>query len=39
LKAGTIALTQGPGQLVLRALDIPGRQVMDCRLLMLTRVD
>jgi hypothetical protein len=39
LKLGTIHLHQGTGELVLRALSMPGSQVMDFRLLMLTRVD
>jgi arylsulfatase A-like enzyme len=37
LKMGTIHLEKGKGELTLRALDIPGSQVMDFRLLMLTR--
>lgn len=37
LKLGTIHLEKGKGELTLRALDIPGSQVMDFRLLMLTR--
>ena len=37
LKMGVIHLKQGRNQLVLRALDIPGSQVMDFRLLMFTR--
>ena len=36
---GTISLQQGPGTLSLKALDIPGPQVMDFRLMMLRRVD
>ena len=36
---GTISLKQGPGTLSLKALDIPGPQVMDFRLMMLRRVD
>ena len=39
LRLGTIALRRGGGELTLRAIDIPGAQVMDFRLLMLTRVD
>jgi hypothetical protein len=39
LKLGTIHLDKGRGELTLRALDIPGSQVMDFRLMMLTRVD
>ena len=38
LKLGTIHLHQGAGELVLRALSMPGFQVMDFRLLMLKRV-
>ena len=37
LPLGRIKLKKGSGQLTLRALDIPGSQVMDFRLLMLTR--
>jgi len=37
LKLGTIHLHKGKGELVLRALSMPGSQVMDFRLLMLTR--
>jgi hypothetical protein len=37
LPLGRIKLTEGSGQLTLRALDIPGAQAMDFRLLMLTR--
>jgi uncharacterized protein YceK len=39
LKMGTLHVEKGSGQLALRALDIPGSQVMDFRLLMFTRVD
>ena len=39
LKMGTMHLDKGKGQLTLRALDIPGSQVMDFRLIMLTRKD
>lgn len=35
---GEIRLEAGPGTLTLRALDIPGDQVMDFRLMLLTRV-
>ncbi|MFK7779110.1 MAG: arylsulfatase [Gimesia sp.] len=35
---GTISLSKGTGQLTLRALDIPGSQVMDFRLLVLNRI-
>ena len=37
LQLGTIDLPQGKGTLTLRALDNPGGQVMEFRLLMLTR--
>ncbi|QDU50731.1 arylsulfatase [Gimesia panareensis] len=36
---GKIKLSQGTGELTLRALQIPGKQVMDFRLLILNRVD
>jgi hypothetical protein len=36
---GNIRLEQGTGTLTLRALEIPGTQVMDFRLMLLTRVD
>ncbi|TWU35960.1 arylsulfatase [Novipirellula artificiosorum] len=39
MNLGTMELEQGPGQLTLRALEIPGTQVMDFRLLMFKRVD
>jgi len=39
LKLGTIKLKKGPGQLTLRALKVPGSQVMDFRLLLFTRVE
>ncbi len=39
LQLGTIQLTRGAGELRLRALEIPGAQAMEFRLLMLTRVD
>ena len=38
MQLGTLHLQQGRGELTLRALEIPGSQVMDFRLLMLTRV-
>ena len=38
LKLGTIRLEQGRGMLTLRALDIPGSQAMDFRLMMFTRL-
>ncbi|MHC4993966.1 MAG: arylsulfatase [Planctomycetota bacterium] len=36
---GVIELEKGKGELTLRALDMPGSQVMEFRLLMLTRVE
>jgi arylsulfatase A-like enzyme len=39
LNTGTIFLTRGQGQLVLRATDIPGSQVMDFRTMVLKRID
>jgi arylsulfatase A-like enzyme len=39
MKIGTIQLKQGKSRLALQATDIPGSQVMDFRLLMLTRVE
>ncbi len=36
---GTITLEKGEGPLTLRALDMPGSQIMEVRLLMLNRVD
>ncbi len=39
LNLGTIRLEKGKGRLELKALDIPGSQVMDFRLLMLKRID
>jgi hypothetical protein len=33
---GTLQLEKGRGQLSLRALEVPGKQVMDVRLLLLT---
>jgi hypothetical protein len=38
MKLGTIHLEKGKGELTLRALEVPGSQVMDFRLMMLTRV-
>ena len=38
LRLGTINLKKGRGQLTLRTLDIPGKQVMDVRLMMLTKL-
>jgi arylsulfatase A-like enzyme len=39
MKLGTIKLRPGKGELTLRALEIPGSQVMDFRLMMFTRVE
>lgn len=39
LKLGSMHLEKGSGQLRLKALDVPGSQVMDFRLLMFTRVN
>lgn len=38
LKLGTIHLEQGPGTLTLQATDVPGKQVMDFRLMMFTKL-
>ena len=38
LKLGTIRLKQGKGELTLRAIRMPGAQVMEFRLILLTRV-
>ncbi len=38
LKIGTIHLKKGIGTLTLKALEMPGSQVMDFRLMMLKRV-
>jgi arylsulfatase A-like enzyme len=38
MDAGTIHLKKGRGELTLQAIDIPGSQVMDFRLMMLTRI-
>lgn len=38
MKLGTIQLRKGPGTLELKAIDIPGEQVMDFRLMLLTRL-
>ena len=38
LKLGSIKLETGRSMLTLRALEIPGTQVMDFRLLMFTRM-
>jgi len=38
LKAGTIQLQKGKRKLILKATDIPGKQVMDVRLLMLKKI-
>ena len=39
LNLGTVYLNKGTGKLRVKALEIPGSQVMDLRLLMLTRTD
>ncbi len=39
LNVGVIHLEKGVGELTLKALDVPGSQVMDFRLMMLTRTD
>ena len=39
LDLGVISLKKGIGTLTLQALDIPGSQVMDFRLMMFERVD
>ena len=39
MKMGTIELEKGQGTMTLKATDIPGEQVVDVRLLMLTRID
>lgn len=39
LNLGTMRLEKGSGQLTLKALEIPGSQVMDFRLLMFNRID
>lgn len=39
LRLGTMHLTEGKGLLTLKALDIPGSQVMDFRLMTFTRID
>jgi arylsulfatase A-like enzyme len=39
LKLGTLTLDRGRGQLTLRAVEIPGKQVMDVRLLRLRKLD
>ncbi len=36
---GSISLKQGPGTLTLKAIEIPGSQAMEFRLLMFTRID
>jgi hypothetical protein len=38
IKIGTIHLEKGKGELSLKALEIPGKQVMDFRLLLLKKV-
>jgi hypothetical protein len=37
LKMGPLELTKGTGELVLKALEMPGEQVMEVRLIMFTR--
>ena len=39
LELGTIDLPEGPGELTLKALEIPGGSVMDLRRLTLTLLD
>jgi hypothetical protein len=39
LRLGTVELTAGPGTLSLRALSVPGKQVMDLRAIRLTLVE
>ena len=39
LQAGVITLKQGKGELSLQALSMPGTEVMDFRMLMLTRIE
>ena len=39
MRLGTMKMEAGEGDLVLRALEVPGSSVMDFRLLMLTRVE
>jgi hypothetical protein len=39
LNLGVIHLAKGPGQLSLKALEIPGATVMDLRLLMFERMN
>ncbi len=39
MRLGTLKMEAGAGDLVLRALEVPGASVMDFRLLMLTRVE
>ena len=39
MKLGMIQLEKGKGTLTLQALEIPGSQALEFRLLMLTRVD
>jgi hypothetical protein len=39
LRLGSIDLAAGRGQLTLRALSVPGKQVMDVRAITLTLVD
>ena len=39
LRLGTVKLEKGRGTLTLRALEVPGKQIMDVRLMLLTLVD
>jgi hypothetical protein len=39
LRLGNFELKQGRGLLTLRALSVPGKQVMDVRLVLLTLLD
>jgi hypothetical protein len=39
MKMGTIHLKKGRGLLTLKALEVPGSQVMDFRLIMLKRIN
>ena len=39
MRLGEITLEKGAGELVLRAIEMPGDSVMEFRLLMLTRLD
>ncbi len=39
MKLGTMKLKEGKAELTLRALEVAGSQVMDFRLIMLTKID